>query len=125
MIVIDASAFIDASDGRRDVIDRVAGEDIHAPHLLDVEVSSALRRLERTGRLSPGRSLATLAFLEHADIKRHPHRPLLREIWSLRGQLSAYDAVYVALAAALDAPLVTTDRKLASLPGLPCVVARL
>lgn len=122
MIVIDAAAFIDAVDGRRSVLDRLMNEEIHAPHLLDVEVVSALRRLVATGRFD--RQLATdgLTVLEQADIRRHPHTPLLRVAWSLRDRVTAYDAAYVALAAALDAPLVTTDRKLASLTGLPCAV---
>lgn len=122
MIVIDASAFIDAVDGRRDVIDRLANEDIHAPHLLDVEVVSALRRLVRAGRFDPQRAMDALSILEEGDIHRHPHLPLLRATWSLRDRVSAYDAAYVALAAALDATLVTSDRKLASVSNLPCVV---
>ena len=122
MIVIDAAAFIDAIDGRRPVLDRLANEDLHAPHLLDVEVVSGLRRLVASGRFKPELAEEALTILERADIRRHPHTPLLRVAWSLRGRVSAYDAAYVALAAALDAPLVTTDRKLASLPGLPCAV---
>ena len=122
MIVIDAAAFIDAVDGRRSVLDRLMNEDIHAPHLLDVEVVSGLRRLVATGRFDPELAAEALTILEQADIHRHPHTPLLQVAWSLRGQVSAYDAAYVALAAALDVPLVTTDRKLAGLPGLPCAV---
>jgi predicted nucleic acid-binding protein len=60
--------------------------------------------------------------LAQADIRRHPHTPLIDTIWSLRHSVSAYDAAYLALATVLDAPLVTTDRKLASLRGLPCTV---
>ena len=123
MIVIDASALIDAVDGRVSVIARLEGEDIHAPHLIDVEVASALRRLVARGRFEQQRAADVLTSLEQADIKRHPHSPLLGLIWSLRDRVSAYDATYVALATVLDAPLVTTDRKLASVPGLPCVVA--
>ncbi len=122
MIVIDASAFVDAVDGNQPVIDRLTGEDIHAPHFLDVEVMSVLRRLVGRGRLDERRALETLAVLEQGDIHRHSHVPLLSVVWSLRGRVSAYDAAYVALAAALEAPLVTTDQRLASLPGLPCDV---
>jgi predicted nucleic acid-binding protein len=122
VIVLDASSFIDAVDGRPTVLDRLAGEDLHAPHLLDVEVVSALRRLVLGDRFDDDRADRVLTILEQADIKRHPHRPLLRAAWSVRGQVSAYDAMYVALAAALDVPLVTTDRKLASMPNLPCTV---
>ncbi len=122
MIVVDASAFIDAVDGRKQVVDRLVGEDIHVPHLLDVEVASALRRLVSSGRFSEQRATAALNLLRRGDLRRHPHRSLLELMWSLRGQVTAYDAAYVALATALDAPLVTTDRKLGQLPGLPCTV---
>jgi predicted nucleic acid-binding protein len=125
MIVIDASAFIDAVDGRHSVIDRIQGEDLHAPHLLDVEVASALRRLVSAGRFDESRAAATLAVLDQGDIRRHAHTPLLGAVWSLRDRVSAYDATYVALAAVLDAPLVTTDRKLLAAPDLPCVVEAL
>jgi predicted nucleic acid-binding protein len=122
VIVVDASAFVDAVDGEPAVIDRIAGEDIHAPHLLDVEVASALRRLVADGRFDRQRAAAAVGALEQADIRRHPHTALLDVIWSLRDRVTAYDAAYVALAAALGATLVTTDRRLASVPGLPCVV---
>ena len=122
MIVIDASAFIDAVAGRQSVVERITGEVIYAPHLLDVEVTSGLRRLVSTGRLSEKRAAAAIEVLARADIERHPHRPLLPVIWSLRGRMSAYDATYVSLAAALGVPLVTTDQKLANVPGLPCDV---
>ena len=104
------------------VIERLQNEDIHAPHLIDVEVASALRRLVARDRLEQQRAADVLSTLEQGDIKRHPHSPLLGLIWSLRDRVSAYDATYVALATALDAPLVTTDRKLASVSGLPCIV---
>lgn len=122
MIVIDASAFLDAVDGRRAVIDRIDGEDLHAPHLLDVEVLSALRRLVASKRLDDDRAAGVRNVLARADIRRHPHTPHIDGIWSLRQTVSAYDATYLALASVLDAPLVTTDRKLASLSGLPCTV---
>jgi len=122
VIVIDASAFIDAVDGRSEVLARLAGQDIHAPHLLDIEVVSALGRLVRGGQFDGDRAERAVNVLDQADIKRHPHRPLLPAIWSFRGQFSAYDATYVALAAALDAPLITTDRRLANAPDLPCAV---
>ena len=122
MIVVDASAFIDVIDGRRAVVERVTGEELHAPHLLDIEVAGALRRLVAAGRLDESRAAAALRIMRASDVRRHPHTPLLDIIWSLRDRVSAYDATYVALAVALDAPLVTTDRKLASVPGLPCTV---
>lgn len=122
MIVLDASALIDAFAGNHDVARRIAGEDVHAPHLLDVEVASALRRLAAHGRVDERDARAILDALTIADIVRHSHVDLLGPIWAMRGSVGSYDAAYVALAAALRAPLVTTDRKLASAPGLPCVV---
>jgi len=122
VIVIDASAFVDVVDGRRAVIDRIDGEDLHAPHLLDVEVLSALRRLVASERLDEGTAAVFRGVLAQADIRRHPHTPLIDMIWSMRHGVSAYDASYLALATVLDAPLVTTDRKLARLPGLACTV---
>jgi predicted nucleic acid-binding protein len=122
LIVIDASAFLDAVDGRRSVMDRIDGEDLHAPHLFDVEVLSALRRLVASERLGDGRADGFRSVLARADIRRHPHTPFIDVIWSLRHSVSSYDAAYLALAMALDVPLVTTDSKLAKLPGLPCAV---
>jgi predicted nucleic acid-binding protein len=125
VIVVDASAFIDAIDGRRSVIARLANENIHAPHLLDVEVTSALGRLVAGGRFDPEKAQAALSILRQGDIRRYPHQPLLGLMWSLRGRVTAYDAAYVALATALEIPLVTTDRKLAKLPDLPCAIEAL
>lgn len=122
MIVIDASALLDAIDGRRTVIERIRGEDLHAPHLLDIEMLSALRRLVAGGRFDEPRAIRALAVLDQSDIRRHAHTPLLDAVWSLRDSVSAYDAAYVALAAALDVPLVTTDRKLGAVSGMPCAV---
>ena len=125
MIVLDASAFIDAVDGRQAVIGRLVDEDIHAPHLLDVEVASVLRRLVAQGRFDEGCADRALSILERGDIHRHEHTPLLRIGWELRHRVSAYDAAYVSLAAVMGIPLVTTDRKLAGMPDLPCAVEAL
>lgn len=122
MIVLDASALVDGVAGHAGVRDRIQDEEIHSPHLLDVEVASALRRLVAGGRVQKAAAGAVLQALKTADIVRHPHVPLLGPIWALRDVVSAYDATYVALAAALRAPLVTTDRKLAAVPNLPCSV---
>ncbi len=122
MIVIDASAFLDAADGKASVLERIAGEDLHAPHLIDIEVLSALRRLVVAERIDQGRAAAIRGILGRADMRRHPHTPLVEIIWSLRNRVSAYDAAYVALAMVLDAPVVTTDRRLAQLSDVPCAV---
>ena len=97
-------------------------ESVHVPHLLDVEVTHALRRHALRGRLSSERSAEV--FADFADIKmtRYPHSSLLGRVWELRNNLTAYDATYVALAEALDAPLLTRDAKLARAPDVYAVV---
>ncbi len=122
MIVLDASAYVDGILGNQTVRERLEGEDVHAPHLLDVEVASALRRLVVAGELEESRAVVALAALRAADIHRHPHTPLLGMIWEMRDTVAPYDAAYVALATVLRASLITTDRKLAAAPGLPCAV---
>jgi predicted nucleic acid-binding protein len=108
---------------RREAYERLAdlllapGEVLHAPHLLDVEVAQVLRRLEQAGPLSTERAEEALSDLRALRIVRYAHQPLLTRAWALRHNLSAYDALYVALAEGLEAPLVTTDRRLASAPG--------
>ncbi len=92
-------------------------ETLHAPHLLDVEVLQVVRRLEAAGTLPPGRGRDALRDLRDLRLVRYPHETLLDRAWALRKNLGAYDAMYVALAEGLDAPLVTTDRKLAAAPG--------
>ena len=116
MIVVDASAMVEALVGRdadSDLFDALTG-DIDAPHLLDVEVLSVLRGLVLGGRLDPGEAVQArddhFAFV----ITRHETAPLADRIWELRHQFTSYDASYLALAEALRAPLVTCDAKLAS-----------
>jgi predicted nucleic acid-binding protein len=92
-------------------------EELHAPHLVDVEVAQGLRRLVRTGEVSADRAAGAIADLADLDLHRHAHLDLLARAWRLRENLTAYDAVYVALAEALDAPLVTCDTPLARAPG--------
>jgi predicted nucleic acid-binding protein len=122
VIVIDASALLEfllqTPLGAR-VEARVFGgkDEIHAPHLADVEVVQGLRRLVRTGEVSAGRAAGAIADLTDLDLLRHPHLDLLGRVWKLRDNISAYDAAYVALAEAIDAPIVTCDRALAKAPG--------
>ena len=122
MIVLDASAALEwllqtprgLRVGRR--IFAGGGESLHAPHLLDVEVTQALRRFVAVHGLSVSRAEEALQDLIDLRIHRYTHAPFLRRIWALRNNLTSYDALYVALAESLDAPMLTCDAKLAVAP---------
>jgi len=122
VIVIDASALIEAL-GRTNVAPRVAArilapeQTLHAPHIIDLEIVQVLRRWVAAGDITQERGREALADLAAVPLTRYPHVDLLPRVWELRGNLTAYDAAYVALAEALDAPLVTRDRRLAASPG--------
>jgi predicted nucleic acid-binding protein len=122
VIVIDASALLEfllqTSTGVR-VEARLFRneEELHAPHLVDVEVVQGLRRLVRMGEVSSGRAVEAIADLADLDLNRHAHLDLLGRAWKLRDNISAYDAMYVALAEALEAPIVTCDKPLGNAPG--------
>jgi predicted nucleic acid-binding protein len=90
---------------------------LHAPHLLDIEVARALRRLAQHGDLTVSRAEQGLDDFSQLHIERHGHRLLTMRIWQLRESMTAYDGAYVALAEALDAPLLTCDAKLATAHG--------
>jgi predicted nucleic acid-binding protein len=122
VIVVDASAIVEvllntATGGalRRYIF--AAGETLHVPHLTDVEVLRVLRRYSLTKIL--GRERAKEAFEDYAAMPliRYSHSVLLPRIWELRYNLTAYDAVYLALAEALPATFVTCDRALGSVSG--------
>ncbi len=122
MIVVDASVFIDLFGGSKDrgVIEHRLfsdGDSIHAPHLVDLEIVQALRRLVRNGDMPPTRVEEALEDLADTRIDRYPHSLFLPRIWELRDTLTAYDGAYVALAEALDATLVTRDARLARTRG--------
>ena len=90
---------------------------IHCPHLIDVEIAQTLRRLVARGEISETRARTALSHWCSLDIQRYPHLPFLDRIWTLKENLSAYDAVYIALAEILAAPMITGDQKLAKAPG--------
>ena len=122
MIVLDASALVELVLGTasgRGIAARVADPavSLHAPHLADVEVAQTLRRYTRDGELDALDARAALDDFRALDLQRHAHEPLLDRVWELRENLSAYDAVYVALAEALDAVLLTCDGRLARAPS--------
>jgi predicted nucleic acid-binding protein len=122
MIVVDASAVFETLLRRpnAEAVERRLfdpSETLHAPYLLDVEVAQVLRRYAAIGEIDDERGRMALADLADFPLSRYPHEFLLPRIWDLRQNLTAYDAVYVALAEALDAPLLTCDRRLTTAPG--------
>ncbi|MBX6420050.1 MAG: type II toxin-antitoxin system VapC family toxin [Nevskia sp.] len=123
MIVLDASALVELVLGTpagRIVAERIADPAVglHVPHLADVEVVQALRRYLRDGEITPEDAAVALDDFRALDLQRHAHEPLLERVWALRSNLSAYDAVYVVLAEALDTVLLTCDGPLSRAPGM-------
>jgi predicted nucleic acid-binding protein len=126
VIVVDASVLApaladDGTEGDR-VRERLRGEQLTAPELIDLEVISTFRRAARAGRLDDRRSSQALTDLMALPLRRVPHARLLPRIWELRDNLTAYDAAYVALAEALNALLLTADGPLGRASGVRCEV---
>ncbi len=124
MLVIDASALV-AILGERDQDGRwataaVAGERLAAPHIVLAETSNSLRRLERRGYLSGGEANRAHRELAESSVSLFEFGPFAERIWELRNNLSSYDAWYVAIAEALDCPLVTLDLRMSRSPGPTC-----
>ncbi len=96
------------------VAHRLMGDEFaaHIPHLAIIETVSVLRGLVRASKLTESRAQGALLDLVELPFTRHSHEPLLDRVWQLRANLTAYDAIYVALAEALDATLVTCDNRL-------------
>ncbi len=122
MIVVDASALLEAllRTPAAKVVERWLfdpRQTLHAPHLLDVEIAQVIQRYAANGEIDSERGRTALADLADFPLHRYPHDLLLPRVWDLRNNLTAYDAVYVALAEALDAPLLTRDRRLAAAAG--------
>jgi predicted nucleic acid-binding protein len=122
LIVIDASALLEILL-RTDRADRLmerafsGSEQMHAPQLLDIEITQVLRRLVRQKEITVARAERALEDLSALVVERHEHQTIVRRIWQLRDSLSACDGAYVALAEALAAPLLTCDAKLAGAHG--------
>lgn len=126
MLVVDTTALIEALvgiDPPPGLRERLGQEScLHAPYLIDVEMLHALRRFTRRAVLSMERADEVRAEYATLAITRYPHLGLADRIWALRHNLSAYDATYVALAEALDAPLITCDRRLGAASGHCAVI---
>ncbi|MFO8238126.1 MAG: type II toxin-antitoxin system VapC family toxin [Prochlorococcaceae cyanobacterium] len=123
--MVDASAVVAALLHAGPARSLLREETLVAPHLLDVEVVSVLRRLDLRKALPDDLLSDPLAVFRRLGIRRFPHAPLLGRVWQLRANLSAYDATYVALAEALGCALLTADRRLAAAPGPRCPIQRL
>jgi predicted nucleic acid-binding protein len=124
-LVVDASlvvaALVDSGSAGRWAETQLAQGDLFAPHVMPFEVANVLRRLAAGGTIS-----ADVASLAHHDLITLPceligYPKLAGRTWALRGNLTSYDAGYVALAELLDIPLATLDAKLAAAPLATCV----
>ncbi|WP_026372888.1 type II toxin-antitoxin system VapC family toxin [Agrococcus lahaulensis] len=122
MIVLDASAAVSAllDDGAARSL--LGTEAAHAPHLIDLEVASVLRRIVASGRIAADDGWAAIDAWRRIGVTRYAVTGLLPRIWELRDNLSAYDAGYVALAEALECPLATIDARISRAPGLRCPI---
>ena len=126
MIVVDASIVVtaladDGQDGDR-ARQRVKGERLTAPHLIDIEVASAWRRLVAEGALDDRRAQLAMIDLLALRLDRVPHGALLERCWELRENLTVSDGAYVALAELLDVTLLTGDSGIEKAPGPRCPI---
>jgi predicted nucleic acid-binding protein len=124
VLVVDASVLVvaladDGADGDA-ARARLRGEELAAPELLDLEVTSVLRKQRSAGMTDDRRALLALTDLRALPIHRAAHPPLLSRCWELRDSLTVYDAADVALAELLQADLLTADGRVAAAPGLRC-----
>jgi predicted nucleic acid-binding protein len=120
-VVIDASALVELlvqSKRAPAVVQAAASAEMVAPDVINPEVLSALRRLERTGKLRARRASQAVDDLLDAGVRCFPMLPLLPQAWTLRANVSATDACYVALTRDLGCPLVTRGLRLSRAPGL-------
>ncbi|BFU91921.1 MAG: ribonuclease VapC12 [Nitrospira sp.] len=127
MIVLDASAILEvllSTPAAPSVYGRLSvnGETLHAPHLLDLEILQVLRRYCANGEITLDRAEQAVADYLDLPITRYAHDVFVRRVWELRQNLTAYDGVYVALAEALSAPLITRDRRLAAASGHRAII---
>ena len=124
--VVDASllvaALVDSGREGKWAESVIASGSLVGPELVLVEASNILRRLEGAGKISRLEATSAHRDLLRLDIELFPFTPFADRIWALRNNLTSYDAWYVALAEALDCPLVTIDRKLTRASGPRCEI---
>jgi predicted nucleic acid-binding protein len=128
VIVIDASVLVDFLLGRPQAVDTVElafegreHEPLHAPDLIEPETLNALRGLARSGAVTDRRATEAVSDLGSARLIRYPHAPLRERVWELRHDLTAYDATYLALAEALEDPLLLTGDAALAAHGRGCL----
>ena len=122
MIVVDASAAVAALLNQGPARQALAADQLHAPHLVDSEVVSTLRRQVSTAQLESDAAWAALETWRRLGLARYAVIGMVERIWELRDNLSAYDASYVALAELLDCNLLTADARLSGVPGVRCAI---
>jgi predicted nucleic acid-binding protein len=122
VIVLDASAALSGLLNAGPARASLADDQLHTPHLVDIEVASGLRRHVLSGRIAADDGWAALHTWRRLGLTRYPAHGLLARIWELRDNLSAYDAAYVALAESLDCSLLTADARISRAPGIRCSV---
>jgi predicted nucleic acid-binding protein len=122
VIVLDASAAVSGLLNAGPARDSLADEQLHAPHLVDSEVASGLRRQVMSQRIAAEDGWAALDTWRRLGLTRYAIDGLLERVWELRENLSAYDAGYVALAESLGCSLVTADARISRAAGLRCPV---
>lgn len=120
MIVVDASAALSALLNAGAAREALGDGQLHAPHLIDAEVASGLRRHVASGSIGGDAGWAALETWARLGLTRYATHGLLDRVWALRGNLSAYDAGYVALAETLRCSLVTADARINRAPGVRC-----
>ena len=122
MVVVDASALVNALLIDGTARHRLAHANLQAPDLIDAELLSVLRRLVLANQLPEQHAVQALGTAQLLGLRRHASRQLWPRAWELRTNLTAYDALYVALAEQLGATLLTADGCAAQAPGLRCSV---
>jgi predicted nucleic acid-binding protein len=123
VIVVDASAALSGLLNAGPAREVMASDQVHAPHLIDAEVASGLRRSVGMRRITPDAGWIALDAWRRLGIVRYALVGMLDRVWELRDNLSAYDASYVALAEALECGLLTADRRLSQAPGVRCTIS--
>jgi predicted nucleic acid-binding protein len=122
VIVLDASAALSGLLNAGPARESLAGEQLHAPHLVDSEIAAGLRHHVASHRIAADQGWAALDAWRRLGLTRYAMHGLLERVWQLRDNLSAYDAGYVALAESLGCSLVTADARISRAPGVRCPI---